>query len=89
MDVHLARIGADGVYKRAMTEEQWKRMESQVQTWQDESLEQALISFGIVSAPAAGTLDSQRHHRLSDLQAILPSSLQRIFSDTKNLAEIR
>jgi hypothetical protein len=54
MDVHLARIGADGVHKRAITEEQWRKMEQQVQAWHDESLEQALVSFGIISGTPTG-----------------------------------
>ena len=38
MEVYLERIGANGVYKRAMTDEQWKRMTLQVQSWNDEAL---------------------------------------------------
>jgi len=36
MDVYLERIGADGVHKRAMTEDSWSKMALQVQSWSDE-----------------------------------------------------
>ena len=50
MDVYLERVGADGVHKRAMTDESWRKLALQVQSWSDEALAQALASIGVEDA---------------------------------------
>jgi transposase InsO family protein len=55
MEVYLERIGADGVHKRAMTEEQWRKVALQVQSWNDEALAQALAACGVEEAAAASS----------------------------------
>lgn len=48
MDVYLERVGADGVHKRTMTDDSWRKLALQVQSWSDEALAQALASIGVV-----------------------------------------
>jgi hypothetical protein len=65
MDVYLERVGADGVHKRTMTDESWRKLALQVQSWSDEALAQALASIGVEdvvitmsSAAAGGSTES-------------------------------
>ena len=46
MEVYLERIGADSVHKRAMTDDSWRRLALQVQSWSDEALALALAAIG-------------------------------------------
>jgi transposase InsO family protein len=55
MDVYLERVGADGVHKRAMTDESWRKLALQVQSWSDEALAQALASIGVEDAATTMT----------------------------------
>src|SRR3954468_9117296 len=61
MDVYLERIGADGVHKRALTGDSWRKMALQVQSWSDEALAQALAAIGVSSgtAGAPSAVDSE------------------------------
>lgn len=52
MDVYLERVGADGVHKRTMTDDSWRKLALQVQSWSDEALAQALASIGVEDAAA-------------------------------------
>jgi len=54
MDVYLERVGADGVHKREMADESWRKMSLQVQSWSDEALAQALASIGVDDTVASG-----------------------------------
>ena len=54
MDVYLERIGADGVHKRVMTDDSWRRLALQVQSWSDEALAQALAAIGVLDGAQSG-----------------------------------
>ena len=45
MEVHLARIGADGAHKRRMTKEHWLTLVRSVETWKEEAMAEALADL--------------------------------------------
>ncbi len=49
MDVYLARIGADGVHKRAMSAADWQTMVDKLELWKSEEAAQYLADIGIGS----------------------------------------
>ena len=57
MDVYLARIGADGVHKRPMSDADWNTLVEKLELWKSEEAAQHLADIGISSSitPAALT----------------------------------
>ena len=47
MDVYLARIGADGVHKRAMSAKDWQTMVDKLELWKRQEAAQYLADIGI------------------------------------------
>lgn len=60
MEVYLERIGADGVHKRPMTDDHWRKMTLQVQSWNDEALALALAAIGVGDAPSNSSSNEQQ-----------------------------
>jgi transposase InsO family protein len=59
MDVYLERIGAEGVHKRALTDDDWRKLALQVQSWTDESLAAALASIGVGDATGGSSVKAE------------------------------
>lgn len=55
MDVHLARIGADGAHKRAMSSADWKTIVEKLELWKHEEAAQHLADIGIGSASSSSS----------------------------------
>ena len=55
MDVYLARIGADGVHKRAMSATDWQTMVDKLELWKREEAAQHLADIGIGIGSGSGS----------------------------------
>ena len=73
MDVYLERVGADGVHKRTMTDESWRKLALQVQSWSDEALAQALASIGVEDAATTTVVQLE-------VPPLLPAAARRVQS---------
>src|SRR5680860_440919 len=76
MDVYLERIGADGVHKRAMTHDSWRRLALQVQSWSDEALALALAAIGVQdSIPSAAVSEADASNSSSSSSQVDSASV--------------
>ena len=66
MDVHLARIGADGVHKRAMSAADWQTMVDKLEQWKREEAAQYLADIGIGSSSGSSSGGSAGAAELTD-----------------------
>src|SRR5690349_21937030 len=58
MDVYLARIGADGVHKRAMSATDWQTIVDKLELWKSQEAAQHLADIGIASDSGSGSSSS-------------------------------
>ena len=63
MDVYLARIGADGVHKRAMSATDWQTMVDKLELWKRQEAAQYLADIGIASDSGSGSSSSGGQRR--------------------------
>ena len=66
MDVYLARIGADGAHKRAMSVADWKTIVEKLELWKHEEAAQHLADIGIGSSSASSSSSSAGASELTD-----------------------
>jgi transposase InsO family protein len=86
MEVYLERIGAEGVHKRAMTDEQWRKMTLQVQSWNDEALALALAAIGAGDAQSSSSSSSSTGG--SDSQQQMAQSLAPELKEMRKLVSV-
>ena len=68
MDVYLARIGADGVHKRAMSATDWQTIVDKLELWKSEEAAQYLADIGIASEQRQR--QQQRRQRRRGVRAV-------------------
>ena len=66
MDVYLQRSGADGIHRKAITQEKWLAMSKQAEDWTDEELAAAMQ---LVEAGASATVPSAASATSADASA--------------------